>query len=235
MHSTGIRDSVPELPQLTDGVILVEVDKQAITPIQALVLDHLLLTETTARWIDVFDHIQTQSLSRLAPSERILDRIQVARAFTPFQHFALVGDLATEIASTGETPVVIAPALDGLYRDHDGNLSAQQASTLLVRAVAKLAGVARRHDVTVVLTQTRDDEFSAPIARAADTVIEITDTQYGPRFTSEEFETLVYPVGNGMMQTTLAFWQHVLEARQPVHAVSSDECEPTMGVAYGTN
>lgn len=235
MHPTETRDNVPELPQLTADVTLVEVDKQTISPVQALVLDQLLLSDTTARWIDVFDHIQTQSLSKLAPSGRILDRLQVARAFTPFQHFALVEDLAAEIASGRETPLVVAPALDGLYRDPDGRLSPQQASTLLVRAVAKLAGIARRHDVPVVLTRTRDDEFSAPIARAADSVIEVTDTKYGPRFTSDEFETLVYPVGNGMVQTTLAFWQRVLEARQPIHAVDSNGHEPTMEVAHGTN
>ncbi|ELY73429.1 hypothetical protein C487_17355, partial [Natrinema pallidum DSM 3751] len=143
--------------------------------------------------------------------------------------------LADGVTADTESPLVVAPALDGLYRNPDGNLSTKQASTLPVRAVAKLAGVARRNDVPVVLTRTRDDEFSAPIATAADAVIEVTDTQYGPRFTSDEFETLVYPVGNGMVQTTLAFWERVLEARQPVHAVSLDDSEATTGVAYGTN
>ena len=235
MHSTGTRDTIPELPSLTPGVTLVDVEGQAVGPVQTLVLDHLLLTETTARWIDVFKHVQTQSLAQLAPSGRMLDRIQVARAFTVFQHYAIVEDLADGVTADTESPLVVAPALDGLYRNPDGNLSTKQASTLLVRAVAKLAGVARRNDVPVVLTRTRNDEFSAPIATAADAVIEVTDTQYGPRFTSDEFETLVYPVGNGMVQTTLAFWERVLEARQPVHAVSLDDSEATTGVAYGTN
>jgi len=235
MHSTGNRNGVPELPQLEPGVTLVEVDDYPTGPIQALVLDHLLLSDTTVQWIDTFDHIQTQSLSRLAPSRRLLERIQVARAFTPFQHYALVEDLVADSSDDSETPIVVAPALDGLYRNPDGNLSTQRASTLLVRAVAKLAGIARRHDVPVVLTRTQDDEFSAPIARAADTVIEVTDTRYGPRFASDDFETLVYPAGNGMVQTTLAFWQRILQARQPVHAAGTDSYEPTVGVSYGAN
>ena len=235
MYSTANRDTIPELPSLTPGVTLVDVKGQAVGPVQTLVLDHLLLNETTARWNDVFEHVQTQSLAQLAPSGRMLDRIQVARAFTSFQHYALVEDLATRVTADAKSPLVVAPALDGLYRNPDGNLSMQQASTLLVRVVAKLAGVARRNDVPVVLTRVRDDEFSEPIATAVDTVIEVTDTRYGPRFTSDEFETLVYPVGNGMVQTTLAFWERVLEARQPVHAVSLDDSEATTGVAYGTN
>ncbi|WP_306055540.1 P-loop NTPase family protein [Natronococcus wangiae] len=235
MQPSRTRDRIPELPSLTAGVNLLELDEQSTAPLQALILDHLLLNETTARWIDVFEHIQTQSLSRLAPSRQMLDRIQVARAFTPFQHFALVDDLADELLSSRDAPLVVAPALDGLYRSPDGNLSTQEASALLVRAVAKLAGIARRCTVPVVLTRVQDDEFSAPVARVADTVIEVTDTPHGPRFASDGFETLVYPVGNGMVQTTFAFWQRILEARQPLHAVSTDGCESAAGVTYGTN
>lgn len=235
MQSTANRDTIPDLPTLTTGVTLVDVEGQAVGPVQTLVLDHLLLNETTARWIDVFDHVQTQSLARLAPSERILDRIQVARAFTPFQHAALVEDLVDEIAADAAAPLVVAPALDGLYRDPDGTLATQHARALLNRAVARLDEIARRYDIPVVLTRTQADEFSAPIATAADEILEIIDTRYGPRFSGDDFETLVYPVGDGLVQTTLAFWERVVEQRQPIHAVDVDDREPAVGVAYGTH
>jgi hypothetical protein len=38
-------------------------------------------------------------------------------------------------------------------------------------------------------------------------------TRFGPRFIGDEFETLVYPIENGTVQTRLAFWQRVLQTR----------------------
>jgi hypothetical protein len=39
----------------------------------------------------------------------------------------------------------------------------------------------------------------------------------GPRFEGDEFETLVYELDGDWVQTTIAFWQEVLQAREPIH------------------
>jgi hypothetical protein len=63
----------------------------------------------------------------------------------------------------------------------------------------------------VILTRTRADDYTAPVERTA-TTIEVERTRFGPRFDCEDldFETLVYPVGDGLVQTTFAFWREVL-------------------------
>ncbi len=54
-------------------------------------------------------------------------------------------------------------------------------------------------------------------------------TKFGPRFTDEKGgdETLVYHLGDGWMQTTLAFWQEILQHRARAAGALVDENGPT--------
>lgn len=203
---------IPELPSLSDGVYLLE-SESVCGPLHTLVLDHILTTRGPAYWVDTHGHATTQPLARLAPDPQVLDRIRVARGFTAFQHYALTETLSTVVDSTAS--LIVCPAIDGLYRD-DG-LREDDRQAMLVRALAMLSAMAREYDLSVVLTRTREDAFSEPIANAAGDIIGCEQTRMGPRFHSDGFETLVYPLGNGQLQTTLAFWARILEARQPVY------------------
>lgn len=206
------RDPVPELPELDPGVTLLSLPERALAPLHSLVLDHLLVTGGTALWIDARNHGPSQLLARLAPSPRVLERVQIARGFTAFQHAAIVEHAAEHLDP--DTTLVVVPAIDGPYRDEDGRGVDPRA--LLLRTLARLARYAREHDVTVLLTRTAADRLGAPVATAARTVVEVEQTRLGPRFVGADFETLVYPgVGPGQLQTTLAFWERILEARQP--------------------
>ncbi len=60
-------------------------------------MDHLLLNEGPAFRVDANGHATTTHLARLAPSQRLLDRIHVARGFTPYQHYSAVCDLSEEV------------------------------------------------------------------------------------------------------------------------------------------
>jgi Rad51 len=203
---------IPELPSLSDGVYLLE-SESVRGPLHTLVLDHILTTRGPAYWIDTHGHATTQPLARLAPDPQVLDRIRVARGFTAFQHYALIETLST--VADGTASMIVCPAIDGLYRDE--SLRDDERQEMLVRILAMLSGMARNHDLPVVLTRTREDMFAGPIANAAGDIIECEQTRLGPRFHSDGFETLVYPLGNGQLQTTLAFWARILEARQPVY------------------
>lgn len=208
---------LPELPSLGPDVYLLEAtDRRG--PLHALVVDHLSIEGGIGYWIDAHGHATTHPLADLAPSDRILDRIEVARGFTPQQHYAITETLAGR--DDLEPGVVVAPALDGLYRDdalRDGERTA-----MLVRAIAKLAGIARRHGCPVLLTRAREDDFSEPIASAAGRTIRCESTPMGPRFVGDGFETLVYPVAPGWVQTTLAFWERVLAARAPAYRAARE-------------
>ncbi len=226
---TATRDDrldVPELPTLDPGITLLETDERATGPLQALALDHLLLEGGDALWVDSHGHAQSQLLARLAPGRRVLDRVRVARGFTPTQHATLVERLPDRIAP--ETSLLVLPAMDGQYRGDE--LPTEDARGLFLRSLATVAGVARERDLPVLVTRRRDDEFAAPLSSAADATLACERTEFGPRFRSDEFETLVYPGGpDGTAQTTLAYWTRILRARTPVHGATAETDELRRG------
>ncbi|MDB2239406.1 hypothetical protein [Halorubrum ezzemoulense] len=226
------------LPSLDDGITLLDVDRGRGVPIlQSLVLDHLLLHDGPAFWVDANGHGTTTTLAQITPSQRLLDRIHVARGFTAYQHYGAVDNLPTAVNqviqksttvtstsgrqssahrrdSSPHTPsLVVAPALDVQYRSDD-TLSEQHAEILQARTLARLATYADSYDVPVLVTRSTIDEFTAPVATAANHHLECEQTRMGPRLVGDEFETLVYPVDDGAYyQTTFAYWRQLLTTR----------------------
>lgn len=215
----GEIDPIPELPQLEPGVTLLE--STAPGPLQTLVVDHVLLERKPALWIDTRGYCQTEPLVEIAPSARILDRIQVARAFTAYQHYSLCETVlgedryAASMVARKDVGLIVVPAVDALYRDPE--LMDDEGEWILAHGLAKLAAAARRFDVPILVTRTRDDTFAEPIDRLVDKRLCCESTEHGPRFEGESFETLVYPLGDGWFQTTLAFWAHILKKRKPAY------------------
>ena len=223
------------LPSLDDGITLLDVEGGRGVPIiQSLILDHLLLQSGLAFWVDAHGYATTTTLSRLSPSQRLLNRIHVSRGFTPHQHFGAVCDLPRAVAqsiqkttqstkthggrndqsTTDElTPsVLVVPGLDAQYRDD--SLESKTAETLQARVLARLSKYARGYDCPVLVTRSKIDGFTAPIETFADHTLACEKTRMGPRFSGEDFETLVYPVdGGAYYQTTFAYWRHVLRTR----------------------
>jgi hypothetical protein len=225
------------LPSLEDGITLLDVEGDRDVPIlQSLVLDHLLLHGGPAFWVDANGHATTTTLARIAPSQRLLDRIHVARGFTPYQHYGAVCNLSSAVNQTiqeltrddkstsryspshdDESPytpsLVIAPAVDTQYRTDD-TLSETHAKTLQARTLARLATYADGCDIPVLVTRARRDEFTESVATAADHHLRCEQTRMGPRVVGDDFETLVYPVDDGAYyQTTFAYWRQLLETR----------------------
>jgi hypothetical protein len=208
------RTRLPELPTLDPGIQLLATDgRRAGGPLRALVLDHAL-GGGPVRWVDSRDHARTDQLARLAPDPRVLDRIRIARGFTAHQHVALVRRLPDLV--TDDTGLVVLPAMDAPYRADDVG----RGRELLLRSLATVSRVARDHAVPVLVTRTGTGGLGEPLGAAADRRIECRRTAQGPRFVTDEFETLVYPQGDGTAQTTLAFWRRVLAARA---GAASDE------------
>lgn len=220
----------PELPELENEVYLIEPQDDSsrnrrqtvLGPLHGLVLDTALSRSGDAVWIDAQGHATTQTLTSVSPSERVLDRVHVARAFTAQQHQTLVGHVHQWLRNDADSPfghpetdrpaVLVCPALDLLYRECE--LQTTRAKQLLTRAVAVSTAIARDIEIPVLTTRARTDGFSSPIEQAA-TTIELEQTRFGPQFECPalDFETVVYPETAGVVQTTLAFWQRVLTAR----------------------
>jgi len=227
MTATTTR-TIPELPTLNGGITLLETDIGARAALHSLVLDHVLCEGHPAAWIDTHGHATTRPLASLAPNPRVLDRIRVARAFTPFQHYALVETVADRVVAL-DPSLLVVPALDGMYREDE--VRQREGEAMLVRALAMLAGLAREHDLPILVTRTASDEFADPIERAAAETIRVKRTGVGPRFVADGFETLVYPGKRGYVQTTLTFWARVLAARAPMHEAPPTRQEVTAGGA----
>ncbi|RBI59819.1 hypothetical protein DMJ13_22195 [halophilic archaeon] len=217
----------PDLPTLNPGVTLLEVTDRTTGTLHSLVLDHLLGDDGDAVWVDAHGHGTTQPLTRIAPSMRVLERIAIARGFTPWQHVSLLQDLPDQFSES--TALVVLPAFDWFYRSDD--CSDREGEWLFSAACLLVADLAASEDIPIVLTRTADDDFTAPLADLATDIVQCEVTEFGPRFAGEDFETLVYPSGDGTFQTTLAYWQRVLTARHPALA-STDTQEVTV---HGTN
>ncbi|WP_417750452.1 hypothetical protein [Salinibaculum salinum] len=226
------------LPSLEDGITLLDIDGSRGVPIlQSIVLDHLLMHNGPAFWVDANGHATTTTISRIAPSQRLLDRIHVARGFTAYQHYGAVCNLPAAVnhciqkSTTGDslggrqstghdedtspyTPsLIVAPAIDAQYRADD-TLGETHAKTLQARTLARLATYAEGYDIPVLVTRNERNEFTEPVATVADHYLECEQTRMGPRVVGEDFETLVYPVDDGAYyQTTFAYWRQLLAAR----------------------
>jgi hypothetical protein len=131
---------------------------------------------------------------------------------------------------------LVAPAVDGRYRDAD-DLPHEHAHQLLARTLARLRRYADAYDAPVLLTRAgggsardaTDDEdaFASVVERAADHHLRCERTPQGPRFVDDDAETLVYPRPDGTLQTTLAYWRTVLEQRATASGAATDGPTPT--------
>ena len=205
---------VPELPTLDEGVYHLSADRNRRSVLASLVVDHALLNDGPIYWVDALNHAATDPVAAVAPSRRVLDRIHVARGFTPYQHYSIAETLLDR-ASTESPALVVAPAVDAMYRE---SMTGIDDSELLARTVARLTALKRVHECPILLTTTRDDELVAPVAEAVTERLNCQQTPHGPRFVGDAFETLVYPLENGLVQTTIAYWQSIIEARQPLYS-----------------
>jgi len=199
-----------------------------------LIQDHLLLHDGAAFWVDANGHATT-TLAQVVPSQRLLDRIHVARGLTAYQHYGAVCNLPAAVnqsireSTTNDSgqprqprnqdgsphipSLIVAPAVDAQYRADD-SLGERHAATLQARTLARPRAYAEGYDVPVLLTRSERDEFTAPVARGTDHHLECEHTRMGPQIRGEDFETLVYPVDDGAYyQTTFAYWRQLLAAR----------------------
>ena len=195
--------TLPALPTLDPGVYLLAGDDPTGGSLQALALDRVL-RGGEALWIDGNGRANAQRMARIAPSVRLLERVHVARGFTAAQHHGLVETAADRIRDS--TNVLALPGLDYRYRD-DG-----RAERLFESTVETLERVAERREIRLLLTADERDPLTASLDSLVDARIECERTRFGPRFVGDGIETLVYP-GQGYVQTTLAFWERVLERR----------------------
>lgn len=229
--ATAPKTEVPTVPSLDAGVTVLDSDTRVMGALHSLVLDHLLFSDGECYWVDARGYASTASLGKLAPGNRLLERIRVARAFTAFQHHSIVDTMAERLGeqdTTGDrdaiatthattdgtttTPsLLVAPALDWFYTEDD--LPAGEGEEMIRSTLARLQRLGVNHDLPVLVTRETATDIAEIVGDQSDHRLACHGTRFGPRFVGENFETLVFEQRQGL-QTTLAFWQRVLERRQ---------------------
>ena len=218
-------EAAPEFPALDPGLTLLKTDDRAAEALHSLVLDHLLLNETEAVWVDARNNATTQPLAKLAPSMQLLDRVNVARAFTAFQHFGIIDDLPPAISD--DVSLLVLPAIDWFYAGDD--LHSGEGEKMLTAILERVQCLAEQRELPVLITRHEQTGVSCHVTEYTDAQLECTLTQFGPRFTGTDFETLLFECPGGV-QTTLAFWRRILQHR---HESSLET--PMEGIAVGSD
>ena len=209
------------LPTLDPGLTLLRLPRPRSPALSVLAVDRLRRRPGSALWVDARNHASTYALYEAAPSERALDGLRIARAFTAYQHHSLVRRLP-ELA-TGRTSVVVAPAVTALYRDPD--LEADRAEHLLDATLAVLSELATSAGVPVLATTSPEDPAAESVAVGADAELTCRETPFGFAFEGAGFETTCYWDGDHW-QTTIPYWVALFGAVDPEDAVGIDPLGP---------
>ena len=203
----------PTMPRLESGLTVLERPERRSTALHRLALAELGHRDGGAFWLDARNEASTYALYDLAPSRRRLEGVQVARAFTAYQHHSLVRAVARR--ASPNTGLVVAPCLASLYRDDD--VPDREAADLLESSLTILGELADVLDVPVLVTAdagtdaSRGDDLDALLADHADAEIECVRTDAGLKYAGDGFETTVY-LSDGYWQTTIPYWVELLGA-----------------------
>ena len=191
-------------PGLRPGLTLLHRPSRRSTALHRLVVDQLATATGESYWVDATNDASTYALYDLAPHSRTLSDVQVARAFTAYQHHSLVADLTRRVDES--TSLVVVPAVESLYRDDD--VPPDEGETLLASSLARLADLGRTFDVPVLATTTGE---ATTVAAHADAEIECTRTSQGFRYETDSFATTLY-LDDGHWQTTIPYWVELFGA-----------------------
>ena len=219
-----------ELPALDDRIHHLVTNKRPKEVLQSLVIDHLLGRGAASKaiWVDSHGNGSTHPLTGLAPSSRLLDRIEVARGFTAYQHYALLEELETQV--TANTELIVIPEVDWFYRNDD--LYENEGEWMMSAAIELVQDLQTETGIPVLVTARKRDRVSDSLYTAIEDRLLCQFTKLGPRFSGEGFETYTYPVENGLLQTTIAYWNQMLAETQQAVGESGATPEVSAVGAY---
>ncbi len=194
-----VSDQLSRLPALRPGINLLRRDHPSQGAIQSLVLNEMIVQGGDAVWVDSHGNASTHAFNRIAPDERFLERIRVARAFTAYQHFSLTTQLLYQVDR--KTAVTVLPEIDHFYA---GDLQPDEDTEMLEAALGTVEEVVARYRIPVLVSTA--GRLTDTVTDHVDRVIDCRVTGEGVRFESDDFRTLVYR-GNGYIQTTLELFR----------------------------
>ncbi|GAB3686326.1 hypothetical protein GCM10028857_18210 [Salinarchaeum chitinilyticum] len=193
-----------QLPTLDPGVTLLETD-DAPTALYRLVGRQLADAPAgaPAYWLDARNTASPATIREHAPASAARG-IQVARAFTGYQHYEFVRALPGRVAS--DASLVVAPNVGALYAEDD--VPEYEADAMVGVTCSLLGAVADAVDVPVLLTAP-EPTYREQIRSAADRTLTAEGTQAGLRVEGANYHTELYWDDWGY-QTTIPYWVDLL-------------------------
>lgn len=202
-----VRTGETDGPPLDPGITLVITGARSTIP-------HRLTLAQQARdpghvlWVDARDTASTYTLYALATDGHHLEGIEIARAWTAYQHHTLVRTLVER--TTPRTRLLVLPDVCALYRDDD--VDDAVAEPLLASALEMVAELARAARVPTLVT-----------APAAERPVLAPYVESTVRASAARRSTGLVPHAAGDhrgLQTTLPDWvDRVGERRDPLSIV----------------
>jgi len=207
-HADGSIDR----PAIPDGLVVLRRPHARSTALHRLVADELRRRDGPAYWVDGSNDASTQELYRHA-SSRTLTGLRLTRAFTAYQHYEAVRDLP-KVARPGTT-LIVAPGFAAQYADDDvPDWEAEDmldAGLTVLRETAKALGCPVLATVDGVATGDDPGPLADTVLDAADHELAVEHTDFGFKYSGENFETTTY-AGPGYWQTTIPYWVDLLGA-----------------------
>lgn len=206
------------VPTLTDGLTYLDTASPRTPALHQLTLATMSDLEGRVYWIDSRSTVSTYTWLEEPISPRRLDALQIARAFTAYQHHSLV-QTAGERVQPGD--LLVIPYLDALYADDD--VPRVQARSLLGDTLEVLRTLADGGTAVAVTAGT--PAFTERIADGADHTIVARETDLGIAFEGDDAETTLYR-GPGFWQTTIPYWVELLGTCEAVERPMPLDPEP---------
>lgn len=196
----SVTPSGTALPEPSSGITCLQVTEPKSPAIYELVT-HWMTAERPSFWIDSRNVANTYRLYEGVRADRVLSGLQIARAFTAYQHYTLCQQLLQSV--TPHTELVCLPNLTSLYRDDD--VSEYERATLIDTVCDGVAELAATYDLPIVVSTIHDDEIAEPLLSRAERTIHCEQTPFGVRYEGDDVDTTVYRDGPHW-QTTIPYW-----------------------------
>lgn len=157
-------------------------------------------TTGEAVWIDCLNEASTYSMSAIG-SPDLLERVKIGRAFTVFQHHTLIHRLEEFIED--DTEIIVLSNFDHLYLN--GQVKDWEAKELFKESWTKIKELSERKGLKVLVSSSGKSELSQMIKYDSDNSIEVETTDRGLKYSSDDYEQMLYADGDSA-QTTMSYW-----------------------------
>lgn len=191
---------IQSVPDLKKGINNLKKPEE-VPGFQALTAGEIAGKQASAVWIDARNESSTYALSSMA-GPRLLDKVHIGRAFTPFQHNQLVSHLNEFIMA--DTELLIIPNITLLYET--GQTSDWESRELFEHSVSKIREVQEEHNLKVLTSVTGGElKLRHKIEALTDQEVRIDLTSQGVKYSGNGYQQMSYSE-DGVLQTTIPLY-----------------------------